>query len=359
MGPSRPSVGSWRDLPMLGRPLIAAAVGLGIAGSLSAAASTSGDFKIELGRKLFFDERLSADGHVSCATCHQPQHAFTDGRAVAVGVFGRTGTRNAPTLLGAALSPTFFWDGRRDTLEAQIGDPFVSANEHGLRDHEALLTIIRQDPAYLETFRRAFGGKKGVAVTLPRVEEAVAAFVRTLSPAEDSAFDRFKRGDSGALSEAQKRGLTLFQGRAACTSCHFASPEHATFTDGAFHASLLPSPIAARLPALTSLVVATPASDRPALISQNAEVAALGRFIVTLDPSDIGKFRTPTLRNVALTGPYFHDGSTAVLGDAVVQEAYVRGGLARRRLILTPADAGDLVAFLESLNSESRSTIER
>ena len=309
--------------------------------------------RIVLGRRLFFDTRLSADGNVSCATCHRPDAAFADGRTVAVGVEGRRGTRNTPSLLNAALHASQFWEGRRASLEEQVLDPLVSPMEHGLPDYKTLLDLLRKDAAYPEEFRRAFGSDAG-GVTLDQVASALAAFVRSLA-AGDSPADRYLyRAERDALTESALRGLQLFRGRAQCTACHTVGERNATFSDDGFHAvGTGLERIAPKLGALAIRVARLSKDEAEALMSGDPEVAALGRFLVTRDPADIGKFRTPSLRNVALTAPYMHDGSVATLEEAVERELYYRGRLQGRPLVLTPAEKADLVAFLRSLTSSS------
>ncbi|MBJ7312916.1 cytochrome-c peroxidase [Rugamonas sp. CCM 8940] len=318
-----------------------------------------------LGRTLFFDKRLSADGKISCASCHQPERAFIDGKALAQGIGGRLGTRNTPTLLNAAFNTSQFWDGRRVTLEEQALDPFVQPREHGLSNHGALLDRLRRDSAYVKAFRAAFPGNaesnaetnaasKAGAIRIQHVGQALASFERTLSAA-GSPFDRFRyQGEESALAPAAKRGLLLFQGRAQCASCHVIGPEHAIFTDNQFHGlSVGLSRIAQRLPALTTGLVQMrkqgKALDQAVLSDE--DVAELGRFAVTLQPADIGKFRTPSLRNVALTAPYMHDGSIATLEEAVELEIYYRSAESGHPLILTPLEKADLLEFLRALDS--------
>ncbi|HEX6899934.1 MAG TPA: cytochrome c peroxidase [Thermoanaerobaculia bacterium] len=312
--------------------------------------------KVALGRALFEDKRLSADGQVSCATCHQAERAFTDGRSVAQGVRKQDGTRNAPTLLNSAYLTSMFWDGRRVTLEEQAGDPLVNPVEHGLADHGEVLARVRTDAAHAAGFRKTFGVAPE-AIRMEHVAKALAAFQRTLV-AGDSPFDRYRYGgDPTALSDAQVRGLGLFEGRARCAACHTIGEESALLTDNAFHTlgigrtNAQPG-LADRATRLALLS----ASERDRSIISDPEVAALGRFAVTLKPLDIGRFRTPTLRNVALTGPYMHDGSVPTLGEAVERELYYRGLESGRPLILTPLEKADLVAFLEALTSRGLSS---
>jgi cytochrome c peroxidase len=299
-----------------------------------------------LGRRLFFDARLSANGKVSCASCHQPDQAFADGRRTAVGVEERRGTRNTPSLLNAAFQSSQFWEGRRGSLEEQVLDPLVSPVEHGLPDKAALLDLIRADASYVREF--------GLEVQARHVARALAAFVRSLALG-GSAFDRhLYGGERAALSDSAARGLDLFRGRARCTDCHTIGERDASFSDGRFHAvGIGLDRIAPKLAALAARVVRMPQTEVDALVALDGEVAALGRFLVTRDPADIGKFRTPSLRNVALTAPYMHDGSVATLEEALDHELYYRGRLQGRPLVLTPAEKRDLIAFLRSLTSLS------
>lgn len=308
---------------------------------------------LALGRQLFFDVRLSGNGEVSCASCHKPEHAFADGRKVAVGIRGQKGTRNTPSLINAVLHETQFWDGRRSSLEEQAADPFINPIEHGLPDHAALLVLIRSDPRYEQAFELAFGVARR-SLSMKEVTKALASFVRSLSVG-DSAFDRYLyANEHGALSASAERGLALFRGRAQCATCHKIGEQGSTFTDNEFHGiGVGLEDVAPKLAAIASRVARTSKEDIGPLISRDADVAALGRFVVTRDPADIGKFRTPTLRNVALTAPYMHDGSVPTLEEAVDRELYYRGQALGRPLVLTPGERGDLVSFLQSLNSST------
>ena len=315
--------------------------------------------KIALGRKLFFDTRLSRDGSISCSSCHRPERAFTDGRVLAEGIGKRRGTRNAPTLLNAAFNTTQFWDGRRDSLEAQAQDPLVNPREHGLPDYPTLLRTIGGDPAYANAFREAFSVAPD-AIRMEHIGKAIASFERTLLAA-DSPFDRYAYGQAPqALSAEARRGLALFEGAARCASCHLIGRQYALLSDNAFHSvNVGLQRIAPRLAELTTRLVdsrkAGLSLDQTVLSEE--DLAELGRFAVTLNPVDIGRFRTPSLRNVALTAPYMHDGSVATLAEAVDMELYNRGTDAGRPLILTPAEKSDLVSFLVSLTSPAATTL--
>lgn len=307
--------------------------------------------KVALGKALFGDKRLSADRKVSCAACHDPLLAFGDGRAVAKGIRGLTGVRNVPTIVNAAYSRTQFWDGRRMSLEEQVGDPFVNAVEHGLADHEAVLKVVRNDPGYRAGFRRAFPGAPA-AITMGQVGKAIAAYERTLI-AGNSPFDRYQYGgDRKALSLDALRGLELFRGRARCESCHHIGERNALFTDDEFHRlGVGHHRVESRLGELAVQFMQSDTKDIGKALIERPELSELGRFLVTLSPDDIGRFKTPTLRNVAATGPYMHDGSVGTLEAAVEMEIYYRGLEAGRPLILTPREKDDLVAFLRSLTS--------
>ena len=308
---------------------------------------------IALGRQLFFDKRLSANGRVSCATCHQPDRAFSDGRALAQGVNNQLGTRNTPSLLNAAFNSSQFWDGRRTTLEAQASDPLLNPREHGIKNEAALLIWLKRDARYPALFNRAFQSQR-LHIQLTHVQRAIAAFERTLL-AGDSDFDRYAyRNEKTRLSASAERGLVIFKGPAQCVSCHLIGQTSALFTDNQFHSLRVGlQRIEQKLPLLTQRVVQYRGADGviDSAILSDADIAELGRFAFTLQPADIGKFRTPSLRNVALTAPYMHDGSVATLEEAVELEIYYRSAESGRPLILTPTEKIDLVEFLKALSS--------
>jgi cytochrome c peroxidase len=273
--------------------------------------------KVQLGERLFFDPLLSADRRVSCATCHDPARAFTSGTRVAVGVWGRRGMRNAPTILNRAYGKSFFWDGRAATLEEQVLGPIQDRTEMGL-SLSALTERLRKSDSYSESFARALGQPPSAA----GVARALASYVRA-QRAGDAPFDRYRAGDTDALSETAIRGLRLFRGRANCSACH-SGPN---FSDEEFH----------------NTGVSWGSAD-------------LGRYRVTRRAQDRGAFKTPTLRQLRFTAPYMHDGSFQLL-EAVV-DFYNAGGksnpyrdLELRRLELTAMEKGDLIAFLQSLST--------
>jgi cytochrome c peroxidase len=308
--------------------------------------------RIALGKQLFNDSSLSADGMVRCASCHMPERSYTDGRAVAIGVYGRTGTRNTPSLLNiaAAKESAFFWDGRRTALEEAVLDPITNPVEMGLHDQVQLMQRISQSSAYRAAFAQAFP-MHGDALTPDEVGEALAIYIRSLTPAE-SAFERYRHGDRTALNPRAQLGLALFQGKAECAECHRLEDASPTFTDHAYHRSGVGMDgIAANLPALTAGVIArslqgSAIGDR---VATHTDEAQLGRFNVTLEPEDIGLFRTPSLRGVSRTAPYMHDGSVPTLEAAIDREVYYRSLQAGRPLNLSVEERLDLAEFLRSL----------
>ena len=321
--------------------------------------------KVALGEKLFNDKRFSATGDVNCAQCHKTEKAFTDSPlTVSEGINKLKGTRNAPTVINAAYFRTEFWDGRSPSLEDQALHPFVNPVEMGLKDHQPILDIVRSDPDYVDAFKIVFG-KSGEQVTMTEVTQAIAAFERTIVSG-NSAFDRWYYGkEDGALTDQQKRGFEVFINQGRCVSCHRVEQTQALFTDNKFHnIGVGINNIQSEVPALASEFVRAKAtlSEVDIQVLSNKKTSELGRLVVTESLEDIGSFKTPTLRNIAVTAPYMHDGSLATLRDVVVH--YNNGGVTNegdpvndflsggiRPLNLTDAQIDDLVAFMESLTS--------
>lgn len=285
---------------------------------------------VALGRRLFFDPKLSSDNTLSCASCHNPAFYYGDGRKVAKGVGGQTGPRNTPSVLNAAYSRTQFWDGRAATLEAQAGGPIANPKEMNL-PHEMAVARLNADPSYREEFGRVFGPGE---ITMTKVEQAMASFERTLLSA-NSPFDRYQYGgDRKALSESAVRGLAVFtdKNKGNCATCHTVGEKFALFTDDKFH----------------NLGVG---------VNAEGELTDLGRYEQTRNDADRGAFRTPSLRNVARTAPYMHDGSLKTLREVV--DFYIGGGNSNphrdpemKPLPLKPQERDDLIAFLESLTGD-------
>ena len=269
--------------------------------------------KIELGRRLFDDRRLSRDRTVACTTCHDPRRAFSSPQPLAVGVFGRRGRRNAPALINRGYGRGFFWDARTATLEEQVLKPIEDPNEMDLPVVEAAARV---------------------ALSPAELSHALASYVRSILSG-NSPFDRFINGDRTALSVAQQAGLRIFRGKGNCTACHVGP----TFSDERTHN--------------------TGAAWRPSTGSGQAAFQDDGRFLVTGKNDDRGAFKTPTLRDVARTAPYMHDGSLGTL-EAVVR-FYDEGGRANpnldpeiRPLRFMTAETRALVAFLGSLSGTIR-----
>lgn len=321
--------------------------------------------KIALGDKLFHDKRFSGDGTVACAKCHADDKAFTDSPLkTAEGIRKATGTRNAPTVINAAYLTSQFWDGRSPSLEDQSQHPFVNPVEMGLADHEPILKIVREDPAYVEAFKKVFG-KSGKDVAMKEVQQAIASFERTIV-AGDSPFDRWRFGrDANAIGDAAKRGFDVFVGQGRCISCHVVEQDQALFTDNRFHnIGVGVNRIQAEIPKLSAEYLSARASGVAvdAAVLTDPKTSELGRFAVTTRFDEIGAFKTPTLRNVAVTAPYMHDGSLKTLKDVVKHyndggmsagdpsvNAYLSGGI--RPLGLSAQQSDDLVAFMEALTS--------
>jgi cytochrome c peroxidase len=284
---------------------------------------------VELGRRLFMDPGLSSTGEVSCATCHVPERYFADGLPRGEGVRGRTTRRNVPSVLNAAFRASLHWDGNPTTIEQQFKYPLVGFAELNLRSHEELLAYVRSRREYVEAFRSEMGlapediGREEVAQALGSYQRALVS--------GGSAFDRYRYGgEEGALGPAALRGLQLFTGEARCTRCHTIGERHATFEDGRFH----------RLGIGYSGKRGTYADPGVGTVSKEDYA---------------GMFFTPSLRNVAETAPYMHDGSVATLPDAVrAHYRYPEMDPALQGVSLSQGQVEDLVAFLRSLTGRER-----
>jgi cytochrome c peroxidase len=315
--------------------------------------------KIALGEKLFFDGRLSANGTVACASCHQPQLAFTDGRSVAVGIENRVGQRNSPTVLNALYNQMQFWDGRAATLEQQAGLPIVNPVEMGQPNLDSAVARIARIPEYRASFIRVFARPLNGADLV----RAIASYERS-QVSFDSPFDHYMAGDSGAISASAKHGWVLFRTKGRCNLCHtFAdtTTRPTRFTDDAFH-NIGVLIVRHRVVPLARQAEQDIAKGDTIAIDQAAigtPLSALGRFLITRADSDIASFKTPDLRNVMVTAPYFHDGSAATLWD--VMDHYNKGAGTRdpylsteiQPLALHETEIEDFVALMASLTSPS------
>ena len=277
--------------------------------------------KAELGRLLYFDKRLSADGTVACASCHDPKFAFTDGAATSTGIRSQKGNRSAPTIINRAYSLAQFWDGRAATLEDQAKGPMANPIEMG-NTHDAIVGKLKAVNGYRPLFAKAFGSEE---INIDAIAMAIACFERTVFSG-NAPYDRYKRGDKKAMSPEQVRGMSVFFDKAKCDKCH----EGANFT----------------LNAYANLGVG---SDKPE--------PDVGRYAVTKNVKDWGLFKTPTLREIEHTAPYMHDGSLKTLEEVV--DFYDKGGIKNKNLDenikplhLTDQEKKDLVSFLKALSGE-------
>lgn len=280
--------------------------------------------RVDLGRTLFFDPVLSADRRVSCASCHRPDHTFSDTSSVSLGANGRAGSRNAPSLVNAVYRGAFAWDGRGASLEDQVLRPIQNPVEMDLALSE-LEQRLRAQPSYSQAFRREFGD----GPTARAVMMALASYLRTLRSG-DAPIDRYRAGDTTALSATARLGFALFIGKAGCSTCHVGP----LFTDGDFH--------------------------NTGVAWRDGRFDDDGRAGVTGLAEDRGRFKTPSLRNVGITAPYMHNGSKRSLADVI--EFYDAGGQANpgldpfvRPLYLTTDEKAALIEFLGSLTRDTLS----
>jgi cytochrome c peroxidase len=283
--------------------------------------------KSDLGKLLYFDKRLSADGTVACATCHHPKFAFADGAAVSTGIKGQKGGRSAPTIFNRAYSLNQFWDGRAATLEEQAKGPMANEIEMG-NTHDAVVAKLKAIPGYRPLFKAVFDDEE---LTIDHVAKAIATYERTVLSG-NSPYDRWKAGNKKAMTPDQVRGMTVYFSKAKCDQCH----EGINFTSNAYH----------------NIGIGT---DKP-----NPDA---GRYIVTKNPAEWGAFKTPTLREIANTAPYMHDGRFNTLEEVV--DFYDKGGIPNKNLDqtmkplkLTDQEKKDLVAFLRALSGEGWETQE-
>jgi cytochrome c peroxidase len=306
--------------------------------------------KYELGRQLYFEPRVSLDGTVSCATCHNPDKGWTDGAPTSSGIAGQTGGRSAPSVVNTVYGKSMFWDGRAPSLEGQAQGPIQNPIEMGKQSYREIVERLRKIPGYQEQFEKVFG----TTVTLDGMAKAIATFERVAALSGNSRYDKYNAGDNKALSDSEKRGLVLFgltlnsdddfrpgvtRQKAKCSLCHVGF----NFTDEQFH----------------NLGVGWN--------EKTGRFSDLGRWAI--DPigakvdANLGAFKTPTLRDVEKTAPYMHDGSMATLEQVV--EHYDKGGNPNpsldtdmTKLNLTAQEKADVVAFMKALTGETKKTEE-
>jgi cytochrome c peroxidase len=279
--------------------------------------------KVELGKQLYFDPRLSSTGTVSCNSCHNVMAGGVDNTKTGIGVKAQEGGRNSPTVWNAAFLSVQFWDGRAKSLEEQAKGPLTNPIEMGMKDHDAVMARVKEIPGYVAQFEKVFGGKD--AVTIDNLAKAIAAFERTLIT-PGSAFDRFAKGDKNALSKQAQSGLKTAQ-EVGCMTCH-TGPNFAGPT----------------LPEGVGFYQKFPTFENNDYVSKYDLKDDKGRYDVTKNEADKHMWRVPTWRNVALTAPYMHNGKVATLDEAV--RVMAKTQLNRD---LTPEQVADIVAFLNSL----------
>jgi cytochrome c peroxidase len=322
--------------------------------------------KAALGRKLFFDRRLSFNRTLSCAMCHVPEQGFTSNDlSVPIGIEGRSGRRNTPTLYNVAYIEALFHDGREISLETLIVGPLTKDTEMGNPSIGHVLGTMRSLSDYDGLFESAFPGR---ALSVDTLGMAFASYLRLLVSG-NSAFDRWHYGgDAAALEPAAQQGFRIFSGKGGCTACHAVGADHALFTDNRFHNTGIGWRNTVQRKPERRRVLAAPGQELEVeqrhieAVRQRQRPSDLGRYEVTQDPADLWAFRTPTLRNVALTAPYMHDGSLPTLEDVI--EFYDGGGHANERLspLLRPLNLEDrdkraLAAFLRSLTGDNVESI--
>lgn len=302
--------------------------------------------KIELGRSLFFDPRLSNNNTISCATCHNPELAFTDGQPVSTGIGAQKGIRSAPTIINRAFGSDQFWDGRVHSLEEQAKGPLINPVEMGMPSHDKLVQKLSNIEGYRKWFLRVFGTE----VTLDHIVRAIASFERTVMSG-NSPVDRYNyEGDETALSESAKKGLEIFKGKGRCTQCHAGF----NFTDESFHNIGINWD-------KTRIDLGRFASTKTNEDTRQLKTRGKKSLLTVLSEanimSDIGSFKTPTLREIANTTPYMHDGSFTKLRQVI--DFYDNGGIKNpfldkeiKKLNLSEQEKDDLIAFLKSLSGE-------
>ena len=294
--------------------------------------------KVELGKKLFFDRRLSGDGTMSCVTCHMPELGFSDGQAISLSYPTTSNWRNSPTLINVAFSKFMFHDGRAETLEDQALFPMMSAFEMN-QNLDYMEEEIRSVPEYVDEFRQVFGTDD---ITRERIAMAIAAFERSLV-SRDAPLDRYLNGDENILSTAAKRGLDIFKGKGNCTECHYG----VNLIDDRFHALNVPEnpefQADPRVAATRRFVAKLYHFEGFRTLKEDP-----GRYLITKDDKDWRAFKTPTLRDISKTGPYMHNGIFETLDEVI--DFFDRGGgqgnSALKPLDLSSEEKKDLQTFL-------------
>ena len=316
--------------------------------------------KIDLGRKLFYDRRLSLNNTFSCAMCHIPEQGFSSHEmATAIGIEGRSVRRNSPSIYNVAYASLLFHDGRENTLEQQVWGPLLAHNEMANPSIGYVIDKIKSLADYKHLFEQSFGQQPNMI----NIGQAIASYERSLNSA-DSAFDRWHFGrQQDAVNAEVKHGFQLFNDKAGCSNCHTIDKSFALFTDNQLHntgigfrESMKKTPEKQKIQLAPGVYIDV---DSDALVSiTSPELNDLGRYEITQNPLDRWKYKTPSLRNIALTAPYMHNGSLSTLEEVV--RFYNQGGVANENLDplikpldLNEAEVSDLVEFLKSLNGNN------
>ncbi len=321
--------------------------------------------KIDLGRRLFMDRRLSHNNTLSCGMCHVPEQGFTSHElGAAIGMEGRSHRRNSPTMFNVGYQRSLFLEGREPHLEDQIWGPLLTKNEMDMPAIGYVVEKVRQLPEYKGMFEAAFNGP----VTAERIGQAIASYERTLVSG-NSRFDRwYYGGEKNALNATEQRGFQVFMGKGRCVACHSVGEKSALFTDHKFHntglgweRTMFPERTTYRVQLAPNVFVDVNAQH---LKSFEPPLPDVGRYEVTFNPKDSWAYKTPILRNVELTSPYMHDGSLRTLEEVV--DFYDKGGIDNPeksplivRLNLTPDEKSALVAFLKSLTGDNVAALVR
>ncbi len=316
--------------------------------------------KIALGRKLFYDRRLSLNNTFSCAMCHIPEQGFSSNEmATAVGIEGRSVRRNSPTIYNVAYATSLFHDGRENTLEQQVWGPLLADNEMGNPSIGYVIDKIQSFSDYQGLFEQSFN----TAANMLTLGQAIASYERSLNSA-DSPFDRWYFGkQADAVNDSVKRGLALFKGKAACSRCHIIEKNFALFTDNQTHntgigyrESMQKIPEKQNIQVAPGIFIQVDRQDISAVSAVKA--SDIGRYEITQDPQDRWKYKTPSLRNIALTAPYMHNGSLSTLSEVI--QFYNQGGVSNetldpliKPLHLSEAEKNDLLVFLQSLTGSN------
>lgn len=344
---------AWADTPVTVTPP------LGLPAIPVPAANPLTREKIDLGRQLFMDRRLSHNNTMSCAMCHVPEQGFTSNElGAAIGMEGHSQRRNAPSTFNVGYQRSFFRDGREPHLEEQVWGPLLTKTEMDMPSMGYVTEKVRQMPEYKGLFEAAFGGP----VTVERIGQAIASYERTVVSG-NSRFDRwYYGGDKSALDAQEQQGFQVFMGKGRCATCHLVGERYALFTDHKFHntglgweRTMFPEPNSYKVQLAPGIFVNVMGSLLKSFEPLQPDV---GRYEVTMDPKDRWAYKTPILRNVALTAPYMHDGSLATLEDVV--EFYNKGGIDNegKSPLLVPLrldyqEKAALVAFMKSLTGDN------